>query len=293
MMAEKRTLVPCPVCGKSAFTHLFFKGKDDLVKCRACGLALINPQPADAEIAALYTKDFYRPWGFDSDYSSVAEMKVATFEKMLLAVEKYATRGRLLDIGCATGFFLEAAIKRGWDPFGVELSDYSATIAQEKFGRDKIFKGTLEDAAFKDRSFDAVFMVDLIEHVKNANRLLEEVNRIVKEGGIVAIVTPDFGSLSSKLMGKHWPHVHPTHLYYYCHSTLKKLLQRHGFRIVKVAPPTKVLSVGYVQRHFSTSPVPLITPLIKASTALGLGGRKFTVRTGDIFVIACKDRSGS
>ena len=170
----------------------------------------------------------------------------------------------------------------------MELSDYSASIAQEKFGKDRIFKGTLEDAAFKDGSFDAVFIVDLIEHVKDVNGFLEEVKRIVKEGGIVAIVTPDMSSLSFRLIGKHWPHIHLAHLYYYAPSTLKALLQRHGFRIVTVAPSTKELSIGYVQRHFATSPVPLISPLVKASTTLGLGRMKFTVRTGDTFVIASK-----
>ena len=77
----------------------------------------------------------------------------------------------MLDVGCATGYFLEVAQRGGFDPYGVEFSEYAAGIAKEKFGKEKIFHGTLEqfhDATGRSgaATFRAIAMSDLIEHVR-------------------------------------------------------------------------------------------------------------------------------
>ena len=290
---QGRAMVPCPVCGGYGFKRLFSKKTDDYVRCGKCGLVMINPQPTDEEVAALYNKDYYRSWGLEGDYSAVAEMKSATFDTKIRIVEQYSDRGRLLDIGCASGFLLEAAKKRGWNPYGVELSEESASIAQVKFGKDRVFNGTIDKASFEDGFFEAVFMVDLIEHVKDVNGFLEQVSRIVKEGGIAAIVTPDAGSLSYRLMGNAWPHIKLEHLYYFSKSTISAILKKHGFRVVMSAPSLKALTAGYVQRHFMKYKIPFVSCIVKAVAWLipkGLSGVNFTVRTGEIFIVAKKMR---
>jgi len=286
-----RDLVSCPVCGGDHFSDLFVRDANSFVRCRTCGLILINPQPTLAEVDALYGKDYYEPWGLDEEYVSVSGMKAATFDLKLRCVEKYRTKGRLLDVGCAAGFSLEAAVKRGWDAYGVELSGYSASLAQERFGKERVFSGTLDQAGFERDFFDAVFMVDVIEHVKDLDGFMANVWRILKKQGIAAIVTPDAGSFSYKLMGRSWPHIKGEHLYYFSASTLQKLLEKHGFRLLSVLPSLKVLTVGYAQRHFLTYRVPFLSVVVKATellTPAKLGKWKCTVRTGELFAIAQK-----
>lgn len=287
----KRELIPCPVCNNAEFQTLFSKADLDFVKCRGCGLVYINPQPSDDEINALYSKDYYNPWGLERSYSRVAEMKIATFRARLTAVEKFMAKGRVLDIGCATGFFLEAARERGWDVFGVELSPFSSAIAQARFGNDRVFRGELAEAVYSEGFFDVVFMSDLIEHVKDLNGFMEELRRITKDKGIAAIATPNTESLSYKVMKRHWPHLKLEHLYYFSPATIKRLLEEHGFRLLYVTPASKALSLSYIEGHFSTYPVPVLTPAIKSVVKLlpeSVTGGKFMVRTGELFAVAEK-----
>ena len=289
MTRFERIIRACPVCGDKDFKRLFPKDGLEFVKCRGCGLVYINPQPADDEISALYSEDYYKPWGLGTDSSVVSEMKITTFDDKLTMVERFIKKGRILDIGCATGFFLEAAKRKGWDVSGVEISPYSAAIAQERFGKDRVFSGPLEAASYKDGFFDVVFMSDLVEHVKDLDLFLKEVFRIVKAGGIIAIVTPNIESLSYRIMRKLWPHLKMEHLYYFSPSTMKRLLEREGFNPVYMSAATKALNLSYVERQFSTYPMPLLTPALKWLAAVlpdGLKNRKVMVHTGEIFVIA-------
>jgi len=66
-------------------------------------------------------------------------------------IKQYRSTGKVLDIGCATGYFLEVAEEEGFEPFGVEYSAYAAEIAQNKFGVNNIFNGTLEQCNFPER----------------------------------------------------------------------------------------------------------------------------------------------
>lgn len=289
MTGSERKIRPCPVCRETGFKKIFTKGGLEFVECRVCGLLYINPQPSDDEISALYSEDYYRPWGLDSDSSVVSEMKIATFDDKLSTVERFTGKGRVLDIGCATGFFLEAAKRRGWDVFGVEISPYSAEIAQGRFGKDRVFNGELTSASYEDGFFDVIFMSDLVEHVKDTDAFFKEVFRIVKVGGIIAIVTPNIKSLSYRLMRRSWPHLKMEHLYYFSSSTMKMLLEREGFKPVHISTAKKALNLSYVERQFSTYPMPVLTPALRMlATVLpdGLKNRKFMVHTGEIFVIA-------
>lgn len=289
MARFERIIRACPVCEDKDFKRLFSKDGLEFIKCRSCGLVYINPQPADNEISALYSEDYYKPWGLDTDSSVVSEMKIATFDDKLTMVERFIKKGRILDIGCATGFFLEAAKRKGWDVFGVEISPYSAAIAQERFGKDRVFNGPLEAASYKDGFFDVVFMSDLVEHVKDLDLFLKEVFRIVKVKGIIAIVTPNIESLSYRIMRKLWPHLKMEHLYYFSPSTMKRLLEREGFNPIYMSAATKALNLSYVERQFSTYPMPLLSPALKLLAAVlpdGLKNRKVMVHTGEMFVIA-------
>ncbi|RJR05583.1 hypothetical protein C4588_08220 [Candidatus Parcubacteria bacterium] len=95
----------CPICQDLRFEKIFSKAGFDFVTCEECSLIYITPKPIDEEINTIYSKDYYNPWGLDTDSSAVAEMKIATFDHKLAIVERYVNKVNVLDIGCATGFF--------------------------------------------------------------------------------------------------------------------------------------------------------------------------------------------
>lgn len=286
-----RDIVTCPVCKTDKFKKKFSKGGLTFVRCIECSLLYINPQPADEEISALYNKDYYKPWGLDTDSSVVCDMKMASFNMKLEIVEKYKTKGRILDIGCATGFFLESAKARGWDVYGLDISEYSAGIAGDKVGRDRVFNGSLAEAKYEDCFFDVVFMSDLIEHIKDVDSFMSDVRRILKKGGVAAIVTPNEASLSRKITGDFWPHFKMEHLLYFSPYTLKKVLEKSGFKVLSLSPASKYLNLAYMERQFSTFHFPVLTPMLKLLLKVlpkKIREAKFVIPTGELFSLAEK-----
>lgn len=276
------------MCGAvSRFT--FSKTSRDFFACDGCGLHFIYPLPSLEEIAALYDRDYYDSWGLDSGTVSTERMKQATFHDKLDVVEKFVPdKGRILDIGCATGFFLDAARQREWDPYGVELSSYSSELARQLIGSDRILTGQLADAEFADNSFDAVFMTDVIEHVHDVRPFIAEVSRITRAGGIVAITTPDPESLSCRLMGRHWPHFKLEHLLYFSARSLSLLMEPMGFINLYAGSATKTLTFAYLDLQMRTYPVPLATPLVSLLARLlpaPVLHSMFKIPSGELFQV--------
>ena len=211
----------------------------------------------------MYGEEYYASWGIEGEEESLpAAMKKQTFTARLEKLPSSLAVGRVLDVGCATGFFLEVASDAGWEAHGVELSPFAAKVAQRKFG-SRIFNGTLEQATFPDGYFDLVTLSDLIEHVPDPDGFLDEVRRILKPGGCVMVVTPNVQSVSALLMGKLWSHYKAEHLLYFTPHTLRTLLERHGFTTMHVGGAAKYLNLAYVVHQFTTYRHPVLTPVTR------------------------------
>lgn len=155
---------------------------------------------------------------------------------------------RLLDVGCALGFMLQVARGAGWEPVGVETSEFAARYAAEKTGCS-VRTGTLQEAGFPSESFDVVTLMDVIEHVPDPDGLLREVRRVLRPEGVAYIVTPNFASFFVRLYGLNaygiWP---DQHVVYFQPSTIRRLLRRIGFR--KVLTGTKDFYPENLRRFF-------------------------------------------
>jgi 2-polyprenyl-3-methyl-5-hydroxy-6-metoxy-1,4-benzoquinol methylase len=130
----------------------------------------------------------------------------AKFAEVLEHVERFVPPGRLLDVGAGPGFLLSAARDRGWQVRGVDLNEWAAAYARESLGIE-VTAETLEHAGFEDASFDAVTMMDLVEHVAEPSALVAEAARVLRPGGVLAVLTPDAGSPVSRALGARWPEV--------------------------------------------------------------------------------------
>lgn len=279
----------CPLC-ISAARYDFAKFGKEFYSCTSCGLGFIHPPLHLDEIMKLYDQSYYDSWGIAGDDTATERMKQATFHDKLAVIEKgMPDKGRILDIGCATGFFLDAARQRGWEPYGVELSSYSSAQARKKIGEERIFTGQVEEARFTEGFFDTVVMTDVIEHVMDVQSFVVEVARILRPGGVVAITTPNPLTLSCRLLGKHWPHYKLEHLLYFTPDALSLLMKPLGFRRQQLLTATKTLTFSYVERQMRAYPVPVITPLVcllgrllpKAAYHLN-----FRIPSGELFEIS-------
>jgi len=224
------------------------------VECGACGLVHVWPFPEPAELHAIYRGDYFRQpsaLGGYADYPGAAELKRRTFERLL---DRFAspmgTAGRLLDIGTAHGLLLDAAAFRGWRTAGIEPNPDAAASARVK-GHEVVtgmLPGALGGLAGR---FDLISMLDVLEHLPDPLAELRRLRGRLQPGGTLVVVAPDYGGLSRRLMGAHWPHFKREHLWYFRHRTMRRILTEAGYSPVVVRPFFKTMSVRYLVADFS------------------------------------------
>jgi 2-polyprenyl-3-methyl-5-hydroxy-6-metoxy-1,4-benzoquinol methylase len=264
----------------------------DIVQCRSCGLEFMYPQPSWEEIQAIYTSDYYATWDMKSgEAMSTARMKRLTFKRRLGELGAHVQSGRILDIGTATGFFLDEVKSEGrLEPFGVELSEYAGNIARQKFGQANIHIGTLETAPFEPGFFNAVAMSDLIEHVQDPRATLKLVHRLLAPNGVAMIMTPDVASPSRRWMGPRWTHFKLEHLFLFSPPAMRQLAAETGFEVISLGRARKTMTLKYLRDQLQTYRHPLLTPLSVAVTALLAPWRDtpFPITMGEMLVFLRK-----
>jgi 2-polyprenyl-3-methyl-5-hydroxy-6-metoxy-1,4-benzoquinol methylase len=220
---------PCPTCGSTDRALELEKDHMEIVRCRACDLVYVSPTFDEEHYQRVYASKEYQDIVRDLGISS-HEYRVQRFgqERVgLMAAHLRATGAppRYLDIGCSTGFVVEAAQQRGWDARGIDLNPSAI-----EYGRSRglhLDAVSLEDAALTPGSFDAVSLFDVIEHLFDPMRTLKACVRLLAPGGILFVYVPNYDSASRLLMGKHAHFIWPTHhLNYYTPRTLSDLMRR-------------------------------------------------------------------
>ena len=245
--------VRCNLCGADDTRLIAVIDQLRIVRCKRCGLTYVNPRLAQSELQEIYTESYYDHDGIVNgleffgyeDYVADEENIKLTFADRLRTIEKLTAPGRLLDIGCATGFFLALARDNGWQVVGTEVSTFSAGYARERLGLD-VRLGTLKSLGFEAGSFDTVTMWDVLEHVTDPMAELGEISRILRTGGVLSIITPDAGSLVARILGDRWEEYRRVreHVYFFSRRTLSRMLNEVGFEILKVESAGKFFYLG-------------------------------------------------
>ena len=288
----------CPVCSCSrpfdVVTRSLRDSRFSVVCCTGCETSFLDPLPQLDEIKAIYSADYYKAWGMEAgETSEVASIKKLTFAKRIRDIRRYVRTGKILDVGTASGFFLEVARDAGFEPFGIELSEYSGAIAARKFGGDHIHIGTLETAPFPPGTFDAVAMSDLLEHVTDPIGVLRLANTLLKPGGFLLIMTPNTHSLSRRVMGKNWTHYKVEHLYYSNPASIDVMARNSGFRLVSCKPAEKVMNLAYLQSQLCVYRHWVLTPAVRLLYALcrPLAAAPVSLTMGEMVAILQKQES--
>lgn len=170
--------IPCYICKSNKTKKIHNLKNFYRYKCKNCNVVFIHPHPDSEGLASIYKKEYYHSWGIQKgNVENLQKMKMKTAEAWLEKIEKYTKPGKILDVGCAMGFFMEAAKKRGWEPSGIELSDYSSSIAESKFP-GSVYKDKFENINFHANSFDCIVMSDLLEHLEDPTKAIEKTHNM-------------------------------------------------------------------------------------------------------------------
>lgn len=241
-------LISCPLCGTKA-AAAFTKQGFDIWRCPQCDLRFVHPTPPPEETARVYSAGYFSGAVGGFGYTNYDQDKLAMrrfFETVLDILGALGPRpGRLLDVGAATGFFLKLAQAHGWTAEGVEISSYAAGEAERSGLR--VVRGTVESARFSAESFDAVTLLDVLEHVASPAAALKECRRILKPGGLILVNTPDTASWWARFFGQYWhAYCPPEHLSYFNPENLSRLFETSGFRVLRAGRISKRFTPAYV-----------------------------------------------
>lgn len=211
---------------------------EKLFRCNNCGLVFALQDRNLKHYVDAYSKMV------DKEYREEEPGRRRASVEILKRIKKYKNNGKLLDIGCATGFLLDEARRRNWEVHGVEISKWAANHAREKLDLNVVRK-PFKKSNFPDKFFDVIVMMDVLEHLTNPKYTLLEIRRILKNDGILYISTPNINSLLSRILKAKWWGINKFHLFYFSKNTLEKMLDACGFKVKKYKPHIRVFSVRY------------------------------------------------
>lgn len=214
------------LCGNKDYLVYYNLDKFKIVKCKKCNLMRTLRTNRSQLDNKLYSSQDYNLW-----YLSQKEKFSKRFKKFL---DQYQNkRGKVLDIGCSYGFFLEEAKAKGWDTYGIEIA--SVTAKESKKRGLNILNCNLKKAKFQKNFFDLITLWDVLEHLKNPLKVLRECKRILKKDGVLFIQSPNMNSFMSKFQREYWEWLMPNeHLWHFSPKTLRKILKEAGFKDIKI-----------------------------------------------------------
>lgn len=219
-----------------------------------CDALFIHPFPTTEQIAAFYSGAYFnggQKCGGYMDYDADKHATLPTLVSFIERLERFVPRGRMLDVGAATGFFLEQARARGWDVAGNEFSSEAAEQARQR--GIPMTDGDLRPESYAPASFDAVTLLDVIEHVRDPRKTIRDVASLVRPGGAVLLNTPDAGSLYARFMGLRWHALTPPeHLVLFSEKTLRRLLQDAGLEVCWAGKIPKQFRMSYIAHTLGT-----------------------------------------
>ena len=192
--------------------------------CKQCKFVLSNPYVPEKDIVEFYSQLE------DKEYSAEAEGRSKNFKTLFKRLKRLKPGSTLLDIGAASGIFLNLANKEGYETAGVEPSGPLVKEAKERYDID-LFNGTVEQYK-PGRKFSVITMLDIIEHLVEPDAFMSSVDDLLEEGGHLVIVTPDVNSFAARIMGSRWWHYRIAHINFFNLPSLRFLLDKHNYDIV-------------------------------------------------------------
>lgn len=236
---DSKVAETCPVCGSHdvfemhaaecerledvSFSYTFSPQNSRtfrVVRCRDCTHAYCSPIPGAVV----------------GNYEEVVDLEYLTHKKsrelaagaVLKSIARHAPSGALLDVGCATGDFLEVALQRGYRAEGLELSKWSCDIARSR--GFTVHKERLDALARKSPgTYDVITLNGVIEHFSEPMTEMAHIATLLKPGGLVSLWTGDVDALPSRILGRKWWYWQGQHIQYFSHESLKLLAQKTGF----------------------------------------------------------------
>jgi len=234
----------CPVCEKENSTVILL-GKDystskeefPISKCNNCGFVFTQNIPDEESIGKYYN---------NANYVSHSNTKKGLFFKVyhlvrsfmlkqkckLVIKETKKTKGKILDVGSATGYFLNEMKLNGWEIEGIEQDENAIALGKEKFNIDANPPSHIN--SFENNSFDCITLWHVLEHVHQLSATVSNLNKLLKPEGVLIIAVPNHESYDANYYERYWAGWDiPIHLWHFSTKSMQDLMIKHNFEVVK------------------------------------------------------------
>ena len=238
-------LAGCPVCNHAVFRE-FLKSKDHfltqqefiVVMCENCGFRFTNPRPSSSEISKYYESSNYISHNTQKKnlltflYRGV---RTYSIRQKFLLIKKYSVGKSLLDIGCGTGEFLAYCSAKGFISTGIEPNETARNFAIQTLHQNVQPESFLEKTG--NVNYDIITLWHVLEHLHDLNHRMERISNLLKPTGTLIIAVPNCDSWDAIHYQEFWAAYDlPRHLYHFTPDTLRRLTDKHGFKIQKILP---------------------------------------------------------
>lgn len=243
-MAEHRS---CPVCNAKEQAVVFTKDGFCHVKCQ-CGFIFVNPTASDI-FRDRFFSEIYETWTgvLQSKEQEALDRKKFSFGMDI--IESFAhKKGRIVDIGAGTGLFLDICRERGWDVSGVEFN--KKAVGHIRSLGIEVFDQPLEHGIYKESSLDCAAIWEVLEHINDPTRFLDQIKAILKPGGLLFVCVPNVNSLVTRILHeKARTFGGSSHVNFFSIETLKTFLENQGFEVLE--SDTMISELGTIKNHLS------------------------------------------
>jgi len=247
--------VSCYLCGAREFDLLHEKEPFKAVKCRDCSLVYVTPRLNSEGIKKLYGSNYWnseraKDFGY-SNYLADSALYLSTFKMRSKVIDRYIDKpGKVLDVGCAAGFFLKVMKDKGWETHGVEVSETVSEYARSELNLSGVRTGNTSILKEYDKkSFDVITFWDVVEHLEDPIEALAAAHPLLKDDGVLIVETQNVESAFAYILGASWQHYKfEEHIYHFAPVTLRRLLSDAGYQVVENTPHLggKKVSINFI-----------------------------------------------
>ncbi|MFQ6677614.1 MAG: class I SAM-dependent methyltransferase [Fidelibacterota bacterium] len=233
----------CPICKrelKNLFTtkdYLVSKDNFDIMECPSCRLGITSPFPEKDIIGSYYESDEYISHSdqtrslFDGVYKMVRSIMLSKKRRLVESALGRKT-GKLLDMGCGTGHFLNMMKSNGWDVAGIDASIKARTFVKNQFG---ISVNSQTEWLNSDEKYDIITCWHSLEHVHEPWIYLEKIRMQLNTNGVLIAALPNYESTDADKYGADWAAYDvPRHLYHFSPHSAEKIMTGNGFSIMDI-----------------------------------------------------------
>lgn len=186
------------------------------------------------EYQAQYKKTYFED---EENLRNLARTRLGQFIRSMGWNKRDLSQKKVLEIGSATGFFLDEARKLGLSVQGLEISKVGVEYSVDKLGLDVVSVDFLDSKSMDWGEFDGIFSFFTIEHMSVIGRVWENIDRILAKNGGIFLALPSFFGPTFQTNPKEWFQTHPKdHFYDYSPQSLKKVLKLIGYKTLFSKP---------------------------------------------------------